>query len=151
MGQTRPEDSDKPPGGVPLDETSLLPRHRQGDQYAFPELLECYRSPVYGYLVRCGIGASARDDLFQEIFAKIHRAAASYQSDRPLKPWLDQATVKRARPRTQMVPPVIQAARKAFFDMTISVCSRQQFSLPQRAKHSLAPLKGPEHRNLDKL
>ena len=70
------------------DESNLLPRYRDGDPDAFPELLQAYRAPVYGYLVRCGVPEDARDDLFQTIFLKIVQAADSYQSNRPLKPWL---------------------------------------------------------------
>lgn len=73
---------------VALDERRLLPRHCGGDASAFAELVAAYRAPVYGYLVRCGIEAAMRDDLFQEIFFKIHSAAASYLPDRPLKPWV---------------------------------------------------------------
>jgi RNA polymerase sigma-70 factor (ECF subfamily) len=69
-------------------ERRLLPRHRRGDPRAFGELVQRYRAPVYGYLVRCGVEPSARDDVFQEIFARVHAAAATYQPDRPLKPWL---------------------------------------------------------------
>jgi RNA polymerase sigma-70 factor (ECF subfamily) len=73
---------------VSLDERRLLSRHLEGDQRAFAELVRAYRSPVYGYLVRCGVPSEARDDLFQEIFMKIHRAATSYAPERALQPWL---------------------------------------------------------------
>lgn len=65
-----------------------LPQHCAGDKQAFPQLLQWLRQPVYNYLVRCGIGAASRDDLFQDIFLKIHAAAATYQPSRPLKPWV---------------------------------------------------------------
>jgi RNA polymerase sigma-70 factor (ECF subfamily) len=73
---------------VNLDERNWLPRHCRGDGQAFAELVNAYQSPVYGYLVRCGVPPAARDDVFQEIFVKIHLAAASYQPSRPLRPWL---------------------------------------------------------------
>ena len=73
---------------VNLDERQWLPRHCRGDRSAFAELMEAYQSPVYGYLVRCGVPTASRDDVFQEIFVKIHLAAASYQPSRPLRPWL---------------------------------------------------------------
>ena len=69
-------------------EADLLVRHCGGDPRAFAELVGRYRRPVYGYLVRCGVDESARDDLFQDIFAAIHRAAATYRPERPVKPWL---------------------------------------------------------------
>lgn len=78
----------KPARVVNLEERSWLPRHCQGDPSAFPVLLEAYRRPVYSYLVRFGISASERDDVFQTIFLRIHAAAESYQASRPLAPWL---------------------------------------------------------------
>ena len=69
-------------------DAELLARHCQGDSAAFAELVERFRRPVYGYLVRCGVDESLRDDLFQEVFAAVHRAAASYSAERPIQPWL---------------------------------------------------------------
>ncbi len=70
------------------EDGELLVRHRRGDADAFAELVARYRSPVYSYLVRCGVETAARDDLFQEVFTNIHRAVASYQPERPVKPWV---------------------------------------------------------------
>jgi len=70
------------------DESSLLPRHLAGDEAAFAELVDRYRGPVFSYLVRCGVAPDDRDDLFQEIFIRAHRAAATYDPGRPLHPWL---------------------------------------------------------------
>jgi RNA polymerase sigma-70 factor (ECF subfamily) len=80
----------KSPGSavVDLDERRWLARHCRGDKDAFPALLDAYRRPVYSYLVRNGVAASDRDDLFQTIFLKIHTAAPSYDAARPLAPWL---------------------------------------------------------------
>lgn len=76
------------PRTIPADERDLLLRHRLGDTEAFAGLVAEYRRPVYSYLVRCGVAETDRDDLFQDIFIKIHRSAAQYQADRPLHPWL---------------------------------------------------------------
>lgn len=70
------------------EERDFLLRHRDGDPEAFSHLVTRYRAPVYSYLIRCGVVDADRDDLFQEIFIKIHRAAGQYQADRPLHPWL---------------------------------------------------------------
>ena len=71
-----------------FDRGSLLVRHLQGDMDAFPEIVALYKSSVYSYLSRCGVERSFRDDLFQEIFLKIHRFAHSYQADKSFNPWL---------------------------------------------------------------
>ncbi len=55
---------------VDLDERAWLARHCRGDSTAFPALLEAYRRPVYGYLVRCGVAAADRDDLFQSVLSE---------------------------------------------------------------------------------
>ena len=73
---------------VDLEERAWLPRHCRGDRNAFEALLAAYRRPIYNYLVRTGVAAADRDDIFQNIFLKVHRAAQSYQSSRPLRPWL---------------------------------------------------------------
>lgn len=72
----------------PRDEGQLLLAHSQGEAGAFAELVSAYRAPVYSYLHRCGVDGEERDDLFQDIFLKIHRAAGSYEPARPLHPWI---------------------------------------------------------------
>ena len=78
----------RPVRAVRADERQLLLRHREGDAEAFASLVAEYRSPIYSYLSRCGVDPADRDDLFQEVFIKIHRAAASYQDHRPVHPWI---------------------------------------------------------------
>ncbi len=75
-------------GRARAGEKQFLLRHREGDAGAFAELVAEYRAPVYSYLARCGIDREDRDDLFQDIFIKIHRAADSYDAERPLHPWI---------------------------------------------------------------
>ena len=91
-----------------VDERSWLARHCAGDKTAFPSLVEAYQRPLYTYLARCGVHPDSRDDVFQDIFIKIHLAARSYQSNRPLRPWLfaiatntvrNHFRARRAQPR----------------------------------------------------
>lgn len=83
--------------GASTADGTLLLRHAKGDGEAFAELVARYRAPVYGYLVRIGVDASARDDLFQEIFLRLHRAANRYQPSRPFQPWLFTIVANAAR------------------------------------------------------
>jgi RNA polymerase sigma-70 factor (ECF subfamily) len=69
-------------------ERDLLLRFRDGDTGAFDELVQRYRAPVFSYLVRCGVAEADRDDLFQEVFVRLHRSVHQYRSERPLHPWL---------------------------------------------------------------
>lgn len=70
------------------DAGALLVRHRGGDPDAFAALVEDYRAPIYSHLYRCGIEPDDRDDLFQDIFLRIHRAAATYREELPAHPWI---------------------------------------------------------------
>lgn len=82
---------------VDLEERSWLPRHCRGDRHAFAALLGAYRRPVYSYLIRWGCSQDVADDMFQDIFLKIHAAAATYQPSRPLKPWIFTIVVNTVR------------------------------------------------------
>ncbi len=82
---------------VPLSDRVLLERHLRGDREAFAQLMRTYGSTVLGYLARCGVPASERDDLFQEVFCKVHRALSRGLPDGAVRPWLLAITVNTAR------------------------------------------------------
>ncbi len=79
------------------DGRALLLSHRDGDPRAFSCLVQKYRRQVYSYLLRCGVPASTRDDMFQEIFLKVHSNAFSFNEDRSLEPWLFTIVANAAR------------------------------------------------------
>lgn len=62
---------------IPISDRVLYDRHRRGDRAAFPALVGAFRARVFGYLTRCGVPPVDRDDLFQEVFLRIHRAGSS--------------------------------------------------------------------------
>ena len=73
---------------IDLEERSWLALHLKGDQQAFAKLMQAFRKPIYSYLVRCGLDKNTRDDLFQDIFFKIHKSAHQYNASNPLSPWI---------------------------------------------------------------
>jgi RNA polymerase sigma-70 factor (ECF subfamily) len=82
---------------LPLSDRVLLERHVRGDREAFSELVRTYANSVNGYLARCGVPAGDRDDVFQDVFCKVHRALASGLPDGPVRPWLFAIAVNAAR------------------------------------------------------
>lgn len=92
-----------------------LRRHRDGDPEAFAALVGEYRRPVYSYLLRCGVVAEDRDDLFQAIFLKVHRSASQYQPDRPAHPWIFTIVANEVRTywRRRKVRALVFAAAEA--------------------------------------
>lgn len=82
---------------ISLPERALLERHQRGDGSAFAELVGQHRAQVFGYLVRSGVPASERDDLFQDVFLKVHRASLEAPPRGPLAPWLFTIVVNTVR------------------------------------------------------
>jgi RNA polymerase sigma-70 factor, ECF subfamily len=76
---------------------ALLLSHLGGDETAFPRLVRAWAGPIYGYLARAGVAASEREDLFQDVFVKVHRAASEFDPRRPFKPWLFAVAVNTVR------------------------------------------------------
>lgn len=95
-----PERAPRPALGAGIDR-ALLERHRAGDPEAFPALVAAFRAPVFGYLTRCGVRPADRDDLFQEAFLRVHRAASPGASSElptgPVAPWLFTIVVNLVR------------------------------------------------------
>ncbi len=91
---------------IPISDRVLFDRHRRGDRAAFPALVGEFRARVFGYLTRCGVAPADRDDLFQEVFLRIHRAGSSTSGggdeaqegpSGALAPWIMTITVNVVR------------------------------------------------------
>lgn len=92
---------------------ALLDRHRRGDVRAFREIVTVLSRPVYAYLTRCGFDAAERDDLFQEVFCKVHRVTDPTRPKGPVRPWVLRITVNVVRDhlRRRKVRAAVQPAR----------------------------------------
>ena len=73
---------------IDIEERNWLPRHSRGDAQAFEQLLSAYRGFVTTFLWRYGVERQHRDDLFQEIFLRIHQSASRYRPSQALRPWI---------------------------------------------------------------
>lgn len=79
-----------PAADAPVEDlgAALLARHRAGERAAFEALVEHYRASIYGFFRRSGLAPDVADDLFQDIFLRVHQHAASYAPERPFRVWL---------------------------------------------------------------
>jgi RNA polymerase sigma-70 factor (ECF subfamily) len=75
--------------GVSTDEC-LMKRVQTGDERALGELLDRYRAPLFGFLVRRIGDAVSAEDLFQETWLRVVRARARYDPQRRFSTWLFQ-------------------------------------------------------------
>lgn len=65
-------------------------RYADGDGEAFDELFRRYEPRTYAFfLARTGAPDRAQD-LYQELFLRVHRARHRYDRERPFAPWLFQ-------------------------------------------------------------
>lgn len=71
------------------DET-LMARYADGDGEAFDELFRRYEPRAYGFFVRRTGSPERAQDLYQELFLRIHRARDRFDSSRPFTPWFFQ-------------------------------------------------------------
>ena len=75
----------------------LLAAHIEGDQNAFPELLERYRNELLHFLIRFLGSRAAAEDVFQDTFLQIHLVAETFDTTRRFKPWLYTISANKAR------------------------------------------------------
>ncbi len=73
----------------PSDET-LMARYADGDAVAFDTLFRRHESRVHAFFVRHTGSRDRAQDLYQELFLRIHRARNRYDPERPFAPWLFQ-------------------------------------------------------------
>jgi RNA polymerase sigma-70 factor (ECF subfamily) len=72
----------------PLDAPALMAAIAGGDLGSLGVLFDEHAADVRRFLARLGIASAELDDLVQETFLDVHRAAGRFRADAPLKPWL---------------------------------------------------------------
>ena len=75
----------------------LIERHVGGDCSAFAEIVRAYGSMVFSYLARTGVARADQDDLFQEIFLRIHHGAAHLVEASSMRSWIFAITINSVR------------------------------------------------------
>ena len=71
-----------------LSGADLMIRYQQGDMEAFEHLYNKYKSLVYGYLMKRIGNHTEVDEIFQDVFLRLHRSRSGYNSEYPFSPWL---------------------------------------------------------------
>ncbi len=68
----------------------LMARYAEGDADAFDQLFGRYEPRAYAYFLKRTGSPERSQDLYQELFLRIHRARDRYDAQRPFAPWLFQ-------------------------------------------------------------
>ncbi len=66
----------------------LMIHYQRGDVEAFNCLYDKYKSMIYGYLHKRVYERNEVDDIFQNVFLRLHQSRLRYKSDFPFEPWL---------------------------------------------------------------
>jgi RNA polymerase sigma-70 factor (ECF subfamily) len=67
-----------------------MERYVNGEPAAFDELFARYENRAFAYFVRRTRSPDRAQDLYQELFLRVHRARHAYDARRPFAPWFFQ-------------------------------------------------------------
>ena len=80
-----------------VSDAELLDRYRQGEESAFREIVSRYKNSLYAFLRRFLNQQELVEDVFQETFLQLYASRDSFDSDRPLRPWLFTIAANKAK------------------------------------------------------
>jgi RNA polymerase sigma-70 factor (ECF subfamily) len=86
----------KPALRKPTD-ADLLGRYSAGDESAFEEIVNRYKDSLYTFLRHFINRQDLAEDVFQETFLQLFASRESFDTDRPLRPWLFTIAANKAR------------------------------------------------------
>ena len=78
------------PASREVPDELLMARYAEGDADAFDQLFRRYEPRAYAYFIKRTGSPERSQDLYQELFLRIHRARDRYDAQRPFAPWLFQ-------------------------------------------------------------
>jgi RNA polymerase sigma-70 factor (ECF subfamily) len=73
-----------------ISDERLMALYVDGDARAFEELFRRYEQRAFAFFVRRTGCADRAQDLYQDLFLRVHRARGSYDASRPFSPWFFQ-------------------------------------------------------------
>ena len=76
------------PAAPDAAEAALLARARDGNLFAFDEIVKRYQRRVYATAVRIVRRHDVADDVVQEAFLRAHQALGRFDLSRPFGPWI---------------------------------------------------------------
>lgn len=71
-----------------FSDEQLVQTYRNGDEKAFEELFERYRRRIFRYVLRMLQNTTCAEEVFQEIFLRVHSKLARYREQDRFAQWL---------------------------------------------------------------
>ncbi|MFC1677373.1 RNA polymerase sigma factor [Planctomycetota bacterium] len=79
------------------NDAELLARYAAGDEAAFREIVERYKNGLYMFLRRFLNQHDLIEDVFQDTFLQLYTSRSSFDTSRPLRPWLFTIAANKAK------------------------------------------------------
>ncbi len=106
-------------------DAELLARYGAGDEAAFGQLVNRYKNGLYVFLKRFLNRQDLIEDVFQETFLQLFNSRDSFDTTRPLRPWLftiaankaKDALRKRQRKSAISIGAIAESREMSFDDM----------------------------------
>lgn len=80
-----------------LTDAELLDRYATGEEDAFREIVNRYKNGIYGFLRHFINRQDLVEDIFQETFLQLFTSRESFDTTRPLRPWLFTIAANKAK------------------------------------------------------
>ena len=82
---------------VNLSDAELLSRYSAGEEAAFREIVSRYKNSLYAFLRQFLNRHDLVEDVFQETFLQLFASRDSFDTSRPLRPWLFTIAANKAK------------------------------------------------------
>jgi len=80
-----------------MTDGELLSQYIEGDETAFREIVNRYKNGLYAFLRMFLNRRELVEDVFQETFLQLFTSKDSFDTDRPLRPWLFTIAANKAK------------------------------------------------------
>jgi len=129
-----------------LTDGELLTRYIEGEEAAFREIVNRYKNGLYAFLRMFLNRRELVEDVFQETFLQLFNSKESFDTDRPLRPWLFTIAANKAKDalrkwqRKNAIPigTMTDSEDMSFDDMLNSVSSDSTMPYDQLQKDETA-------------
>ena len=129
-----------------LTDAELLEKYGQGDETAFRELVSRYKNSLYVFLRHFLNHPDLIEDVFQETFLQLFTSRDSFDTSRPLRPWLftiaankaKDALRKRQRTAAVTIGTIAESQEISFDDMLNTLTSDTTRPYEQLEKNETA-------------
>ena len=80
-----------------ISDAELLDKYAAGDEDAFTEIVNRYKNSLYAFLKQFLNRQDLVEDVFQETFLQLFSSRDSFDTSRPLRPWLFTIAANKAK------------------------------------------------------